>query len=101
MAHPLARETADAIRLAGGGDFPWQLFHVLGSRSNLDELLRTVPVPACCIYHQVQLGFVIEGDRSRWLTHSEISGGVIEAIRGGLPRHVVGTLEPWSRRPSY
>lgn len=93
------RQTADAIRLAGGEDFPWHLYHVLGSSSNLDEILKTVPVPASCTYHQVQLGFVIEGNRSRWLTHSEISGGVIEAVRGSLPRHVVGTLEPWSMRP--
>jgi len=92
-------QTAEAIRLAGGEDFPWHLYHVLGSSSNPDELLKTVPVPASCTYHQVQLGFVVDGERSRWLTHSEISGGVIEAVRGGLRRHVVGALEPWSRRP--
>ena len=92
-------QTADAIRLAGGADFAWHLYHVLGSSSNLDEILRSVPVPESCCYHQVQLGFVIEGDRSRWLTHEEISGGVIECIRHHHRRHVVGTLEPWDRRP--
>lgn len=93
------RQTAEAIQLAGGDDHAWHLYHVLGSASNLDEILRTVPVPAACSYHQVQLGFVIEGARSRWLTHEEISGGVIECIRSGHRRHVVGTLEPWHMRP--
>ena len=72
-------QTAEAIRLAGGADFAWELYHVLGSSSNLDEMLRKVPVPPECAYHQVQLGFVVEGSRSRWLTHDEISNGVIDA----------------------
>jgi len=94
-------QTAEAIRLAGGADFAWDLYHVLGSGSNLDEILRKVPVPPECAYHQVQLGFVIEGDRSRWLTHDEIGNGVIECIRNNRRRHVVGTLEPWEKRPGY
>jgi len=93
--------TAEAIRLAGGPGFAWRLYHVLGSGSNLDEILRKVPVPPECAYHQVQLGFVIEEGRSRWLTHDEISGGVIECVQNGHRRHVVGTLEPWDKRPGY
>lgn len=81
------------------GNSPWKLFHVLGSRSNPDEMERDMANLAFCSYHQVQLGFVIEQDSSRWLTHSEISGGVIHAIQTGLKRHVVGTLTPWSMRP--
>jgi len=94
-------QTAEAIRIAGGADFAWDLYHVLGSSSNLDEILRKVPVPPECAYHQVQLGFVIEGDRSRWLTHDEISNGVMECIENNRRRHVVGTLEPWEKRPGY
>lgn len=78
---------------------PWKLFHVLGSSSNLEDILRDMPAFPACRYHQVQLGFVIEGERSRWLTHAEISGGVIHAVRTDAKRHVVGTLSPWSRRP--
>jgi len=92
-------QTAEVIRHAGGADFAWDLYHVLGSSSNLDEIWRKAPVPPECTCHQVQLGFVIEGNRSRWLTHDEISGGVIECGRNGHRRHVVGTLEPWDRRP--
>jgi NAD(P)-dependent dehydrogenase (short-subunit alcohol dehydrogenase family) len=80
-------------------DSPWSLFHVLGSSSNLDEIERDMIDLDGCDYHQVQLGFVIEGGRSRWLTHAEISGGVIHAIRTGAKRHLVGTLTPWSMRP--
>lgn len=50
-------------------------------------------------YRQVILGFVIEGGSSRWLTHDEISGGVIAAIARDEPYGVVGTVEPWSMRP--
>ncbi|CAG5086136.1 Short chain dehydrogenase [Thermobacillus xylanilyticus] len=94
-------QTAEAIRLAGGADFGWELYHVLGSSSNLDEMLRKIAVPPECACHQVQLGFVIEGGRSRWLTHDEISNGVIECIQNNRRRHVVGTLEPWEKRPGY
>lgn len=58
----------------------WELFHVLGSSSDLNRIKREVTIPAGCSYYQVQLGFVIEGARSRWLTNKEISDGVIEAI---------------------
>jgi len=95
----IIRQTAEAIQQAGDSRFAWHLYHVLGSSSNLEEILRTVPVPDACTYHQIQPGFVIEGERSRWLTHQEISDGVIACIRDGRRRHLVGTLEPWSKRP--
>ena len=50
-------------------------------------------------YRQVILGFVIEGGRSRWLTHAEISGGVLDAVRNDRLFSIVGTVEPWSLRP--
>ena len=77
----------------------WSLYHVLGSSSNLEEILRELDVSDGCDYHQVQLGFVIEQGRSRWLTNEEISNGVIHAIQTGARKHLVGTLEPWSSRP--
>lgn len=52
------------------------------------------------MYHAVILGFVLlPGGQSRWLTNSEISQGVLDAIAAEAKRHIVGTVEPWSRRP--
>ena len=78
----------------------WKLFHVLGSSSNLDEIARRLETPVQCEYHQVQLGFVLENNTSRWLTNDEISNGVIEAISTNKDRYIVGTLTPWNKRPS-
>lgn len=50
-------------------------------------------------YHEIILGFVREGGRSRWLTNSEIARGVLDAVAAARPRAVVGTVEPWSERP--
>ncbi len=77
----------------------WELYHVLGSSQNLDQILREFPVKENCSYHQIQLGFVMKNNHSRWLTHEEISNGVIEAIREQKKRHIVGQIEPWDKRP--
>lgn len=77
----------------------WELFHILGSSTDLDEIQQKTIVPNNCLYHQVQLGFVIEGNHSRWLTNKEISNGVIEAIKGKRQVLTVGQLEPWEDRP--
>ncbi|CAH8705140.1 hypothetical protein M5W83_13510 [Paenibacillus thiaminolyticus] len=53
-----------------------------------------------CEYHQLQLGFVIEQSRSRWLTRSEIAGGVIEAMMRKQAVYTVGTMHPPELRPS-
>ncbi|HEY0104815.1 MAG TPA: hypothetical protein VGB91_01935 [Rhizomicrobium sp.] len=50
-------------------------------------------------YQAVVLGFVVEGDRSRWLTNDEICAGLRAAIRSGAPLAVVGAVEPWSAKP--
>jgi len=58
-------------------------------------------------YHQVILGFQIENSNSqsvdqwvsRWLTHKEISQGVLEAIREKKEKYIIGTVKPWSARP--
>jgi NAD(P)-dependent dehydrogenase (short-subunit alcohol dehydrogenase family) len=55
--------------------------------------------PARYRNHFVQLGFVLEAQRSRWLTHTEISEGVIQGIQAKQPYHLVGVLEPWELRP--
>ncbi|MBS4201659.1 short-chain dehydrogenase [Bacillus sp. FJAT-49732] len=78
---------------------PWKLFHILGSSTNLQEVINGVKVPDSCLYRQIQLGFIIEHNRSRWLTHQEISAGVIKAITQDQPLHIIGTVEPWDMRP--
>eukprot|EP00130_Batrachochytrium_dendrobatidis_P008359 XP_006683234.1 hypothetical protein BATDEDRAFT_28789 [Batrachochytrium dendrobatidis JAM81] len=77
----------------------WDLFHVLGSSSNLETIKRKTRVPKNCVYHQMQLGFVIKGVHSRWLTHQEISNGVMEAIEARKQVFTVGVVEPWEKRP--
>ncbi|MFD1851293.1 short-chain dehydrogenase [Oceanobacillus bengalensis] len=75
----------------------WELFHVLGSNSDLDELKRKAPVPVG--YYQVQLGFVNEGSRSRWLTNKEISDGVIKAMKLRKNVTTIGQVKPRENRP--
>jgi len=75
----------------------WRLFHVRGSAAHLHP--EPPQVPSNCLYRQVILGFVMEDNGARWLTHGEISGGVIEAIQNDRVRSIVGTLEPWEKRP--
>lgn len=75
----------------------WRLFHVRGSAVHLHP--DTPKVAPNCLYRQVILRFVLEGEGTRWLMHNEISGGVIEAIQNDCERAVVGTLEQWEKRP--
>lgn len=77
----------------------WDLYHVLGSGSNLEAIKRKISMPDNCRYYQIQLGFIIEGAYSRWLTNKEIANGVIEAIQMGRRVYTVGVIEPWGRRP--
>ena len=51
------------------------------------------------VYQSAVLGFVVENGWSRWLSHSEISNGVIEAIKKDGPQHIIGQVRPWSARP--
>lgn len=80
-------------------DKEWSLYHVLGSNENLKEIKREIIEINNCDYHQVQLGFIIENNRSRWLTNEEISNGVINCIEVKSERFIVGTLTPWDKRP--
>ncbi|MEK4520959.1 short-chain dehydrogenase [Psychrobacillus sp. FSL W7-1493] len=71
----------------------WDLFHILGSSSDLKRVKREAILPKNCSYHQVQLGFLIEGSRPRWLTQKEISDGVIEAIKKRKKILTIGQIE--------
>jgi hypothetical protein len=50
-------------------------------------------------YRKIILGFVLRNSKSRWLTNSEISGGVVDAIENKSPSAIIGVAEPWSARP--
>lgn len=77
----------------------WELFHVLGSSSDLSEIKKKNVDREGCLYYQIRLGYVMESNRSRWLTNKEISDGVIEAINNKNKIHTVGQIEPWDKRP--
>ena len=52
-----------------------------------------------CQLRQVVLGFRVGDGGSRWLTNTEISGGVLDAVRADRSLSIVGQVEPWSARP--
>ncbi len=77
--------------------------HVLGSASanpsRPDQSRRAGFEALGCDYREVILGFVRESGRSRWLTDTEISAGVLAALRSNERRSVIGTVTPWQDRP--
>jgi hypothetical protein len=75
----------------------YDFFHIVGSsRENpigVAARLRTqIGELGAVRYHQVILGARADGHPVRWLTHAEISAGVIEAIEIRAPLHVVGRV---------
>ena len=78
---------------------PCKLVHVIGSSSRPTHFQENHDIPRHISYHQVQLGFEIEKGVSRWLTHDEISTGVINAVQDNKSYHVIGTISPWEQRP--
>ena len=76
----------------------WRFIHVKGSASDLAAIRAAVLMPQGCAYRQVMLGYQHDAGRSRWLTHQEVSDGVIRAIVDDTDV-TVGQLEPWSARP--
>ncbi len=100
--HPKAPELRDRIaeRVIPGG----KIVEILGSATGrpggfADDRLQAMENQFGKTYRQVVLGFQLEGDSSRWLTHEEICEGVLRAYRGFETRTVIGTLEPWEKRP--
>ena len=76
------------------------LYHILGSASADPSKTGEVITPDNNIsYRRVVLGFTIENHNSRWLTHPEISQGIIEALQQESHYTIVGTVRPWRMRP--
>jgi len=97
-AHALRNAIADCV-VPGG-----KIVEVMGSAAGrpdgfADERLDAMKSQLGKTYRQVILGFVLDGGTSRWLTHEEICAGVLAAYRGHQPRTIVGTLDPWEKRP--
>lgn len=60
---------------------------------------RLLPIRSGLTYQEAVLGFVIKGDTARWLSHREISEGVLRAASSGCVRTVIGDVRPWRLRP--
>ena len=83
-----------------------RLFQVLGSAvadpahpERLATARRVAEGLPACELRQVVLGFRIETGGSRWLTHAEISDGVLEAVRRDRLLATLGETRPWSAKP--
>lgn len=81
-------------------------FHVLGcEHANPDEKNKDIQYSferfVNLIYKKIILGFVTEDDKSRWLTNTEISNGVIDAVINEKDTFIVGTVEPWEKHPFF
>lgn len=47
----------------------------------------------------VVLGYAREAGASRWLTHTEISAGVLNALDRPEALQVIGQIDPWNQHP--
>ncbi|MBP9192893.1 MAG: short-chain dehydrogenase [Ignavibacteria bacterium] len=81
-------------------------FHVLGCEEN-DPDKKTPDIKFSferfvrLIYKKIILGFVIEDESSRWLTNTEISNGVSDAVLFDKDIFVVGKTEPYVNHPPF
>ena len=97
--HSIAEHAMDCIiEEINDDDHTWSLFHVLGSWANLHRVESRI-VCQGFTYHQIQLGFIRENGVSRWLTHEEISKGVIDCISQNKAVNVVGLNGPEEQLP--
>ena len=83
-----------------------RLFQVLGSAAadpshpwRLETAQKVAEGLPGCDLRQVVLGFQIEAAGSRWLTHDEISDGVLDAVRSDRALTIIGQTKPWSAKP--
>ncbi len=72
----------------------WELIHVKGSRAGNPAQNFSPKTGLLCTYKQVILGHVMEKDHMRWLTHSEISSGVYEAMHSPRATSNIGRVNP-------
>lgn len=87
----------ERIALLNYGASNCRVIQVKGSRRFFGDPSIALPEP--CIYQEVFLGFKKEPEGSRWLTHEEISAGVVKAFAAGERRQIIGQIEPYEERP--
>ncbi|UOQ94717.1 short-chain dehydrogenase [Halobacillus shinanisalinarum] len=75
----------------------WKLYQVKGSRRYFND--DNLHVPSNCTHSSIYLGFIIEGNQSRWLTNDEIVEGVIKSVQEDNSESIIGRLYPYERRP--
>ena len=83
-----------------------KFFHVLGCEYadpslKFPEIEKTFERFVNLIYRKIILGFVVEDEKARWLTKTEIGNGVIDAVEKEKDSFIVGKTEPWKFRPEY
>ncbi|HGH7196956.1 TPA: short-chain dehydrogenase, partial [Bacillus wiedmannii] len=66
----------------------YSVFHILGSKAS--RMTAQKIGGTRCSYHRIILGFILEDTYARWLTHEEISEGVIKGIDSKYVEWVVG-----------
>lgn len=77
----------------------YSVFHILGSKAS--RMTAQKIGGNRCSYHRIILGFILEDTNGRWLTHEEISDGVIKGIECKCNEWIVGRVEPWELRPTW
>lgn len=75
------------------------MFHILGSNAKLEKVKKAIEGSFNGTYHQVQLGFKIDRNHSRWLSQAEISEGIIKAIIEKKDKKIIGVVEPLDKKP--
>lgn len=77
----------------------YNVFHILSSKASRMPAQKIGGTR--CSYHRIILGFILEDSYGRWLTHEEISDGVIKGIESNCDEYIVGRVEPWGLRPTW
>lgn len=85
-------------------NIPVKYFHILGSvhsdPSAVNEDYKEIFYRLKNVtYRKIILGFVTDEGKSRWLTDTEISNGVIDALKIDNDVFTVGRTEPWEMKP--
>lgn len=74
-----------------------RVIQVKGSRRFFGD--PDLALPESYEYQEVFLGYQKEAGGSRWLSHQEISQGVIAAVSNKEKRQIIGQIQPYEERP--
>ncbi|HMS65854.1 MAG TPA: short-chain dehydrogenase [Ignavibacteria bacterium] len=103
--HSTAPEAVHEIaEILNDSNIPVKFYHILGSESSnpaivSEDFKQTLYKFKNISYKKIILGFVVEDENSRWLTNTEISNGVIDALKKDDEMFIVGKVEPSELRP--